>query len=456
MKNGQEVKMVRFKRKGEFITRQLTDDGTKMLDLTISYYAKVKKSGSDDYIEVRLGNTAGSAEAKLREIEDNNKLISRGLIPHNYDPDKSLLELHGKWIKDKRRSGTKDISLISPDWIVKRVLKDLNLNTIDDLLKPTLGDRLEDYIERLETEPRDSIEIPDLPRFTIAQTCKLFNMSQPALHTTLRKLGIVMTREGWYGYITKEQAMLLANRRNRPYAICSINARFRHFKDFLSWLVKKKFITHLPPFPLTKSVDTDRRKIRNVLSWEECLELSQKVVEAGVDYKHYTAKTRSILYKVAFTTMVRRRALSLLKVSDIKFKDQRILISIRAETDKTKTPRCIDLPTILHAEFIEHIKDKSSDDLVFGDLVKYPITSFMPQDLKLIGKTYSTPDGDFDFHQFRHSGATHYIKNDVPLHVIQVMGGWKDLRMLIKVYSHIKGDDVYERINGVFSILNKH
>ena len=55
---------------------------------------------------------------------------------------------------------------------------------------------------------------------------------------------------------------------------------------------------------------------------------------------------------------------------------------------------------------------------------------------------------DFTWHGFRHTWATWHVQNGTPLGVLQKLGGWADLRMVMN-YAKFSADFVAEFVNNV-------
>jgi integrase len=454
---------VEFMRKGKMIKRKLTKDGSMMIDLSVSYYAKIKRA-DETTVEVKLANNKKRAERRLEDIEENQALIERGLAPANYDPDQDLLGLHKLYVVEKANDGLVDMERIKT--VAPTIFAKLGARSIEDILNPSFPKSLSRYVRMLQTTPKRSFIIPDMDLIPIQVVRDdMLKVSDSTMYARFRRMGIEPTRTGGLSFLTQNDLHALAAAMFKPLAPNTINNQISHLKDFFKWLCDNEYINEIPRMPKRMDRSKDRRKVRRVLSWDQCLSLCDSVVKLNRTRGNLTAQARSILYKIAFTTMVRRRALAELMVKDVIYKEDRILISIRPETDKVKKGRLIDLPVCLHEEFKEYIKDKQPGDWVFGYKRKlqkneHPkkevpgclntIHWCLQLDLPEAGIPYKTPEGDIDFHAFRHSGATHYVTKEVPLHKIQYIGGWTTLRMLVEVYSHLRGEDVYGSINSCF------
>jgi integrase len=159
--------------------------------------------------------------------------------------------------------------------------------------------------------------------------------------------------------------------------------------------------------------------------------------------------SRSVLYRTAFCTLARRRALAELRVYDLNLDAPTPFMSIRAETDKTRTARAI---PIMNKDLLEDLKTliagKKRDDLVFH--VAHATAAVLQNDLKDANIPYSTTEGDWDFHAFRHSGATHMARMRVPLYQICKIGGWTDYEQFFSTYGHMSVHDLGSSIDGIF------
>jgi integrase len=62
------------------------------------------------------------------------------------------------------------------------------------------------------------------------------------------------------------------------------------------------------------------------------------------------------------------------------------------------------------------------------------------------GKKHKKWEGDVDWHTFRHTFASWHVMSGTPLEVLQKLGGWSDLRMVMR-YAHLAPDYVAQYAN---------
>jgi len=55
---------------------------------------------------------------------------------------------------------------------------------------------------------------------------------------------------------------------------------------------------------------------------------------------------------------------------------------------------------------------------------------------------------DFRWHDLRHTWASWHVQNCTPLHVLKELGGWADLKMVLR-YAHLSSNHLQEYIENV-------
>lgn len=124
---------------------------------------------------------------------------------------------------------------------------------------------------------------------------------------------------------------------------------------------------------------------------------------------------------------------------------QRRLVWVEAED--TKADGAISVP--LNDEAIaalEAVKGQHEEwcFTLRGKPISSPKTAFQAACIRA-GVGFLRPDGDgfkyegFTWHGFRHTWATWHIQNGTPLEVLRVLGGWSDLRMVLRYAHHTPG-----------------
>jgi integrase len=124
-------------------------------------------------------------------------------------------------------------------------------------------------------------------------------------------------------------------------------------------------------------------------------------------------------------------------------------LAIRKETDKTGRARSI---PIMNQQLLEDLKalmhGKTQDQLVF--VVPKHTAVILRRDIKSANLDFRTTQGDWDFHAFRHSGATHMALNHVPLYQVCKIGGWANFEMFFDRYGHLTIEDLGKSVEGIF------
>jgi len=60
---------------------------------------------------------------------------------------------------------------------------------------------------------------------------------------------------------------------------------------------------------------------------------------------------------------------------------------------------------------------------------------------------------DFRWHDLRHTWASWHVQNGTPIHVLQELGGWADLSMVLR-YAHLSGEHLREYVNNANAETN--
>ena len=210
------------------------------------------------------------------------------------------------------------------------------------------------------------------------------------------------------------------------------------FRQFLRWLQDKRLLVLLPKFPRPSKKITKKRR---ALTMEE--------VEQLADASPWP---RSILYRLAFATLARRSALLALKVEDlfISLKGGATLL-LRPEVSKTGVGQQLPIPSHLLKDLKKLAKD-SKTGLLFETVLKNNFALTFDADLLAAKLPKNTADGIACFHSLRHGGTTHLIRAGVPLSLVQKMGGWTNMNILAKHYSHLSPISDREHIDRAMAV----
>lgn len=447
---------IEFKRNGEKIRRKVNAN-KKMVDKTKGYYTKIKQQDGS-YIEHYLGDVKHEAEELERDLLENQDLIRRNKIPANSTTRENVQEIYDKFILSKKKKLKADTKKKNYQrW--KSITDALGWKQLSDITAPHTEQAIEDWITKLQTEPKRDIQLPDVEMIDWHWLQSIMGIGEQPMIRAVQRLGItpkegelaiVNTKRRRQRLFTREEALRIIGNRNKPFSYKSTNHYIGMIRDFSNYLMKKGYISKPIPTPDKDNPEDDKRFIKRILTYQQCLGLAKSVEEIGAVRGMLPAKLRSLLYRFAFTTMLRRHALSELRVKDLRVKDGSVQVLIRKEIDKVGYERTIPIHKPLHKELIDHIKGKEPEDRVFADLDRAEIAAQVMHDVQAFGIPYINEEGTLGLHAFRASGATHYVQSKIPLHQVAYIGGWRDYKYLVRVYIKINGNDVVGAIQNAF------
>jgi len=282
-------------------------------------------------------------------------------------------------------------------------------------------------------------------KFTTTEVRTILEITQVSMWALSRSLGISGTGNARGKWFTREEAQRFLTHRGRGKSVKTLNDHVLALRMFCRWLKARGTIEAMPDLPKLADPTKARRHIRRALTAAEVEKLAQAVEDQGLTLSWINPQSRAILYRVAFWSLARSRALRELKVSDLTLKGPRPFLSIRSETDKTRTSRAIPLPPELAKSIGRMVRGLGPDALVFPFDFR-TIASAVRADLRLAGIPYRTNDGVFDFHAFRHSGTSHYFAAGLDSAVICRLGGWSKTDQIIRTYGHLSPGNLADLI----------
>lgn len=249
----------------------------------------------------------------------------------------------------------------------------------------------------------------------------------------------------------------------------------RHISDYVNWRVDEEKVTH-------RTVNFDRNTLSNLFKFlieeKNCLTHNpvkriKPLLEPEPDEFFYTKEqvilileisklfSRWINWYAIFATFLftgmRRNELRFLTWNDIDFVRERIYIRPKQVTPtlffKPKTRELRDIP--IHPELLPILQSlpHKSNKWVFVNSTGhfFPIDAIR-QKFRKICKTAKLPVKAL--HKTRHTWASLSTEAEVPLDVIQAIGGWRDPKTMEK-YKHL-ADNYKSRIfNERFSLSAK-
>ena len=433
---------------GKLETRSLNETG-KMIVKSECYYAKFKIDGK--WKEVALCKNKRNAEhLKVKKEQELAAIRAGTYIPPKEDvPLDNLIQ---KWLNEKTGKGRHEGTIALCEKDLRMVLGKLNVKEIKDFLSPTFEQRFQDLADSWLVGGRYNVKVPDIEEFTLDQIGSLLQCSLEHANAITKANAVPYTVRDKRKRFKREHVISIIHSRSKPPARGTINRWTGCVKDFVNYLIRQKVmsLTHKPNMPAKLEDRTiDRRKVRRAVLWQDCLKLCESVMAVNAQHKYLSPFERSVLYRAAFCTLLRRRALQELRVSDCHLYAKVPFISIRKETDKTGTARSI---PIMNEQLLQDlrtiIQSKSGTDKLWN--CPNNTADFLRRDIKDAKMEFRTVQGDWDFHAFRHSGATHMALNNVPLYQVCKIGGWTDYDMFFKRYGHLTIEDFGKSLTGVF------
>lgn len=434
---------------GKFDTRSLNDKG-KMIVKSEYWYTRIKQPDGSWKEMVLAKNKTNAEHLKVKLQKEMEDIRCGRKVP--VKEDKPLNDLIKQWISGKEGKGCHKAHVHMANTDLRMVLDKLNVKEVKDFINPTFEQRFQDVADAWLVDGRYKITVPEMEEFTLDQIGALLGSSLEHANTMTKANAIPYTERDGKKRFKRENVEALMHLRNRPASRGTINRWTGMVKDFVNYLIRQKVISLInkPNMPAKLESGTiDRRKVRRAVSWQDCVKLCDSVLAINSQHRYLSAFERSVLYRTAFCTLARRRALQELKVSDCHLNAKTPFISIRKETDKTGRARSIPITNKqLLEDFRTLIQGKPLGDKVWN--CPDNTADFLRRDIKSANLEFRTVEGDWDFHAFRHSGATHMALNHVPLYQVCKIGGWANFEMFFNRYGHLTIEDLGKSVEGIF------
>jgi integrase len=170
-------------------------------------------------------------------------------------------------------------------------------------------------------------------------------------------------------------------------------------------------------------------------------------VRAGLDQLGWE---RSLIYKMAILSGLRRNELEAVEVRHLNLAGPRPSVSLPGT--ETKNRKGADLP--LRADLVEDLKqwiqanDKKGTDKVFR--VPVELVKILKRDLKLAGIPYRDEMGrTFDVHALRHTTSTYMGRANVTPRVAQEFMRHSDIKLTMQVYTDARLLDEAEALHAL-------
>jgi len=215
-----------------------------------------------------------------------------------------------------------------------------------------------------------------------------------------------------------------AIRRYKRLSPMTINFYRTALHAFFAWLVREERWPRNPVDSVTPVRQTGALRERRALEPEELKALLA-----------VAAPARSLVYRLAATSGLRRGELRTLQRTDLDL--VRGTVTVQARNAKSKKKREVPLPVSTIAAL--KLALGASTDLVFGSGL--PTIAALKRDLTRAGIVFETAAGVVDFHALRATYGTNLARAGVPLAQAQKMLGHSDPRLTANFYTKLHMQD---------------
>ncbi|MHC4520811.1 MAG: tyrosine-type recombinase/integrase [Planctomycetota bacterium] len=230
-------------------------------------------------------------------------------------------------------------------------------------------------------------------------------------------------------------AAYLEQRREQGISYRRSNAILMSCKCFCSWMVKSAYVNESPlsggKVGLL-NVEQDRRRIRRALELDELHRLFKAAEESTEVLFHLTGPQRTLIYRFAAETGIRKGAMGKLVVGDFDLPD--MVVNVPAKITKGKRARSIPLTTDMVAMLRQHFANKLPTTPAFA--IPYDPPIMLRHDLEAAGIPYRDEQGRvFDFHSLRGVCASLLIEGGVSPKIAMEWLGHSDISLTLSVYA---------------------
>lgn len=422
----------------KWVEMQVNDSG-RMVSHSACYYDRVRQPNGT-LKEVKLTRDRTTAEQLLAKLRRQAERIAAGLeAPPHPDQDKSLTDLVRDWLEELARAKRNSKHIQTVGGRIRSILELVTFQWPKDLEGPDAPAKLASALASIG-QPKGAVTLPQGAEFSPAQLRALLGVSAHAVTKLAKSQGALGTGKGKARRFTREEAQTIVSHRNRGATPATTNGYRRALKAFLNWLHRRGVLSRQPWLPPPINESKGRKITRRAISLSECDCLANAVIAEGGIRGGMNAAARSLLYRMAFRTLLRARALRELTPRDCHLEAADPFVFVRGETDKTGRTRSIPIPPDIAAELAELIKAKPKDRPIWN--MPEGMALVLRADLEVAGIPFRTAEGTCDFHALRHSGATHLARCGVNLVAIAKIGGWKDIQEFFSRYGHYSVSDL--------------
>lgn len=270
---------------------------------------------------------------------------------------------------------------------------------------------------------------------------------------------------------TAKVQQFIATLKARNKAMATQNHYVVAIHGFVNWLVKAERLTRSPLRQLKKqNAATDIRHRRRALSLDEVSRLIRAAENSGATWRHLDPRSRAALYHFASRTGIRAQECASLTRASFDLSGDTPTVTIEAKYSKNRTectlPLCSDLVARLRPWLangggaeeeqsavlsIARAAAKRTERLWPGPWWKHG-AEIVRRDLQSAGIEYKTDEGYADFHSLRHSFVSALANAGVHPKQAQLLARHSTMEMTMKVYTHLRLNDLAAAVGALPAI----
>lgn len=229
----------------------------------------------------------------------------------------------------------------------------------------------------------------------------------------------------------------------------TFNHYLTNLKVFCNWMVQNRRAGESPVQYLKGlNVRTDRRHDRRALSVDEIRRLLETTA-AQPERFGIIGTERSLLYKLAIETGLRRNELKTLTVGSFDF--DRLTVKVEACYSKHRREDIIRLRSDTAAQLRSYLADKLPNVQVFN--VPAKTAEMLRADLEAAGIAYVDESGRYaDFHSLRHDTGTLLAAANVSPKVAQSIMRHSTIDLTMNIYTHTQAGQEAQAVESMADI----
>jgi integrase/recombinase XerC len=238
------------------------------------------------------------------------------------------------------------------------------------------------------------------------------------------------------------------NRAAKPISAQTANHYLASIQHFCEWMREARVI-QVNPIEIVRrwDVQTDRRRVRRVLSDEEFEQLIQ-AVRGSKRCLALEAKPRALLYLVAAYSGYRAGELQSLTVAQVTT-GERVCLPIPAKDAKNRKEETIPLPDFVGEELREFVTGKEPGEQIWPGVWadSREAGKMLQRDLARAGIPYLLGGKYYDFHALRCQYATSLLRAGVPLAHAQRLMRHSTPELTMRIYAQLGLEDLAAEVS---------